>query len=323
MTNVLAIRDNSIIRTYDEVERVAKAMAASGYFQDAKSISQAIVKIMAGAEIGFGPFASMQGVNIIKGNPSFNANMLASSVKASPRYDYKIIKLDDTICDLTFYEDGKEVGHSTFTLEDAKKAGTSNLDKFPRNMLFARAMSNGVRWYCPDVTNGNAVYTPEELGADVDEDGNVIEGSYSEPEPVDNPDPINEAISDAGPEAIDFPVVEHDFKTRPYSPETLKAALEVKAGKSSNAATDKQRNLLGALLSEQFQDDTKRYEASEWLFGAASTKDIDGAMVKAALDWLNPQKDDGGAYVIDENARKELSSVLPVALIKQGQDALL
>jgi len=207
MTNVLAIRDNSIIRTYDEVERVAKAMAASGYFQDAKSISQAIVKIMAGAEIGFGPFASMQGVNIIKGNPSFNANMLASSVKASPRYDYKIIKLDDTICDLTFYEDGKEVGHSTFTLEDAKKAGTSNLDKFPRNMLFARAMSNGVRWYCPDVTNGNAVYTPEELGADVDEDGNVIEGSYSEPEPVDNPDPINEAISDAGPEAIDFPVV--------------------------------------------------------------------------------------------------------------------
>jgi hypothetical protein len=103
----------------------------------------------------------------------------------------------------------------------------------------------------------------------------------------------------------------------------LKAALEVKAGKSSNTATDKQRNLLGALLSEQFQDDTKRYEASEWLFGAASTKDIDGGMVRAALDWLNPQKDDGGAYVIDENARKELSSVLPAALEAEGQEALL
>lgn len=186
MTNEIVLAgSNSIIRTYDEVERVAKAMAASGYFQDAKSISQAIVKIMAGSEIGFGPFASMQGVNIIKGKPSYNANMLASSVKAHPKYDYRIIKLDDTICELAFFEGGTEVGRPTFTLQDAQKAGTTNLDKFPRNMLFARAMSNGVRWYCPDVTNGNAVYTPEELGAEVDEDGNVIEGeSVTITEPV-------------------------------------------------------------------------------------------------------------------------------------------
>jgi hypothetical protein len=34
-------------------------------------------------------------------------------------------------------------------------------------MLFARAMSNGARWYCPDVFAGPA-YTPDELGADVD-----------------------------------------------------------------------------------------------------------------------------------------------------------
>jgi hypothetical protein len=42
-------------------------------------------------------------------------------------------------------------------------------------MLFARAMSNGVKWFCPDVFNGNAVYVPEELGANVDADGNVID----------------------------------------------------------------------------------------------------------------------------------------------------
>jgi hypothetical protein len=98
----------------------------------------------------------------------------------------------------------------------------------------------------------------------------------------------------------------------------------VRAGKADNYnPSEKQRNLLGALLSEHFQDDTRRYEASEWLFGAASTKEIDGAMVKVALDWLKPEKDDGGAYVIDDNARKELSSVLPVALIEQGQEAFL
>ena len=56
----------------------------------------------------------------------------------------------------------RKIGNSTFTIDDAKKAGTKNVDKFPKNMLFARAMSNGVRWYTPDIFNGS-VYTPEEL----------------------------------------------------------------------------------------------------------------------------------------------------------------
>jgi len=174
--NELAVRHNTqIVTTYDEVERAAKAMAASGFFTDTKSISQAIVKIMAGQELGFGPFASMNGVYIIQGRPSFGANMMAAAVKASGRYNYRVIEMSDTKCEIAFFENGQECGRSSFSMEDAKKAGTWNLDKFPRNMLFARAMSNGVRWYCPDVTNGSAVYTPEELGAEVDAEGNVVE----------------------------------------------------------------------------------------------------------------------------------------------------
>jgi len=46
--------------------------------------------------------------------------------------------------------------------EDAKKALTKNIDKFPKNMLFARAISNGVKWFCPDVFSG-PVYVPEEM----------------------------------------------------------------------------------------------------------------------------------------------------------------
>lgn len=172
--NELVVRSNSVVTTYDEVERAAKAMAASGFFTDTKSISQAIVKIMAGQELGFGPFASMNGVYIIQGRPSFGANMMAAAVKASGRYNYRVVEMSDTKCEIAFFEQGQECGRSSFTIEDARKAGTKNLDKFPRNMLFARAMSNGVRWYCPDVTNGSAVYTPEELGAEVDGDGNVV-----------------------------------------------------------------------------------------------------------------------------------------------------
>ena len=146
-----------------------------------------------------------------------------------------------------------------------------------------------------------------------------VEGTFKDvtPRPKKQGKPITrEDVLDAEPE--------YDFKTRPYDAATLKAALEIKANKiGSYDASDKQRGLLAALLSEYYQDDTKRHEASEWLFGHASTKEIDGAMVKTALDWLAPQKDDGGAYAIDRNASKELSQVLTVALEAAGQEALL
>lgn len=176
--NELSIYQDRTLSTYDEVERAAKAMAASGFFTDTKQASQAIVKILAARELGLGPFAGMNGVNIIQGKPAFSSNIMAACVKRSGRYNYRVTEMTDKNCTIEFLENfsGKwEItGRSMFSIDDAKKAGTKNLDKFPRNMLFARAMSNGVRWYCPDVMNGSVVYTPEELGADVDQDGNVI-----------------------------------------------------------------------------------------------------------------------------------------------------
>lgn len=192
MTDLVLYKGNNLISSYDEVERAAKAMAGSGFFQDTRQAAQAIVKIMAGAELGVGAFASMVGVNIIQGKPAFSANLMASAVKRSGRYNYFVTTNTDKECSIEFVEkfDGKwrTSGLSTFTLDDAKKAGTKNLDKFPRNMLFARAMSNGVRWYCPDVMNGSPAYTPEELGADVDEDGNVVE--VVDVQPTREPAPI-------------------------------------------------------------------------------------------------------------------------------------
>ena len=164
-----------IIRSMSDVATAAKAMAASGYFTDAREMAQAAVKIMAGQEMGFGPFASMTGVYIISGKPSIGANLMAGAVKASSKYDYRVVEMTEKSCALDFYESGQKIGTSTFTIDEARKAGVKNLDKFPRNMLFARAMSNGVRWFCPDVFNGAPTYTPEELGADVNEDGDIID----------------------------------------------------------------------------------------------------------------------------------------------------
>lgn len=166
----------------DTIQRTGKLLAASGYFdgkgESVQAIAMMATKILAGREIGIGPFAAVNGIHIIKGKPSIGANLLASAVKGSGRYDYRIREINEKICRIEFFQKAgdkwESLGVSEFTAEEASRAQTQNMDKFPKNMLFARAMSNGVRFYVPDVFNGNAVYVPEELGAEVNENGDII-----------------------------------------------------------------------------------------------------------------------------------------------------
>jgi len=179
-----AIANTIQIDTIDDLQRLGEILSRSGFFEDCKQAAQAVVKILAGAELGFPAFSSMCGIFIIKGKPAIGANLMAAAVKRSARYDYRVLELSDRICKIAFFDGQREIGVSEFSAADAQKAGTQNMGKFPRNMLFARAMSNGCRWFTPDIFLGAAVYTPEELGATVDEDGNVIEISPSSPLPA-------------------------------------------------------------------------------------------------------------------------------------------
>ena len=148
---------------------IAQNFAKSGFFSDTKEVAQAFVKIMAGQELGIPPFAAMTGVHVIQGKPAIGAGLIAGRIKGSGKYDYRVTKLDDTGCVIVFFQGGVQIGESSFTMEDAKAAGvTGNATwtKLRRNMLFARAISNGARWYTPDIFAG-PVYTPEEMGVDV------------------------------------------------------------------------------------------------------------------------------------------------------------
>ena len=157
-----------------ELMNLAKAFAESGMFSDTKSAAQAIVKIQAGQEIGIPPFAAMTGIHIIQGKPTIGAGLIASRLKGSGKYDYRVVEASEKVCSIDFYQGNTKIGNSTFTIEDAKKALTKNIDKFPKNMLFARAISNGVKWYCPDIFSG-PVYVPEEMQVVTTEEATHIE----------------------------------------------------------------------------------------------------------------------------------------------------
>jgi hypothetical protein len=154
-----------------DLQQLGALVASSAYFSDAREAAQAAVKIMAGAELGIGPIASMRGIDIIKGEVSLAAGMVAALVRRSGVYDYRVARWDNEACEIVFTRKGRPLTPpSVFTLEDAERAGLrgDNYRKFPRNMLFARAMTNGARVHCPEVFVG-AVYTPDELV-----DGEVI-----------------------------------------------------------------------------------------------------------------------------------------------------
>lgn len=175
-------KPNSVMLDGMSIREIAEACANSGMFKDIRSAWQAIVKVKAGLELGIPPIQAMNGLYIIEGKVAMAATLMGGLIKSSGRYTYRILQLDENGCTIQFFErddEGKWTPcgpASSFTMADANKAGVTGKavwKAWPRNMLFSRAMSNGARWYCSDVFLG-PVYVPEELGAEVTEEGDMV-----------------------------------------------------------------------------------------------------------------------------------------------------
>lgn len=207
MSNALAIYEQM-----NSLTLAAKALQASGYFGDVKSEAQALVKVMAGAEIGLPPFASMTGIHIVQGKPVIGSNLVATLVKNDPRYDYRVKQADANACVINWYEGGQIVGESSFTMAEATAAGITNKPTwkaYTSDMLFARALTRGARRYAPGIFGGSPIYTPDELGVDTDADGHIIDVT---PAPAPAPAP---AITITAPMPDDDLVI-HEASAREF-----------------------------------------------------------------------------------------------------------
>lgn len=152
----------------DELGKIGRVFAQSGYFKDAKDAAQCITKILAGRELGIGPFQSVAQFHVVEGKPTMSAGLVAAMVKRSKRYDYLPQTSNDDECILDWYQDGELVGQSSFSMVDAQRAQLlpsrgKTWEKYPKAMLFNRALTAGARMYCPDVFGG-AIYAEGEIG---------------------------------------------------------------------------------------------------------------------------------------------------------------
>lgn len=183
---------------YELMKKHAAAFYQSGMFPDIKSHAQALVKVMAGSELGLPPFASMTGIHVVVMDSGtkiiIGANAIATLIASHPNYYYRIVKATKEICEIEFYEsknkiseNGSLVGSASFTIQEAQEAGLlgkNTWKKYASDMLFARAISRGARRFAPGIFGGSPVYTPDELDIETDEDGVVLQKKLGT---IDNP----------------------------------------------------------------------------------------------------------------------------------------
>lgn len=192
-----------------ELRKIGEIMFQSGMFKDLRSVQQAMVKLLAGAEMGYGPFQSLRAYHVIEGKPVETSGEISARIKRSPRHDYRHYWIDVArepwdpvkqsvstlfgcviVVRLKKAKKWEEQEPVVFTLEDAKLAGLAgktNWKSYPRAMLFARTITEAARAHCADLFGG-PIYTPEELGAEVAIDANgdmAVTGTLS-PAPADN-----------------------------------------------------------------------------------------------------------------------------------------
>lgn len=116
-----------------------------------------------------------------------------------------------------------------------------------------------------------------------------------------------------------------DKWARPMKPEVLKEALEKKYA-VSKPATEKQMTTARILLINYFgAREDERHQATAYLTGHKSTKDVTPQQWRALMDWMNPTEnpDGSGDYIMGKDAQAELSMVAGQYMADRGQASLL
>jgi hypothetical protein len=146
-----------------DIERMGEAIASSGLF-GIQTPAQAIALMLVAQAEGRHPATAARDYHIIKGRPALKADaILARFQEAGGKVEWHQYAVD--VVDATFSHPAGGSLRLSWTLADAKAANIGGRDiwkQYPRAMLRARLISEGVRTVYPAVLCG--FYTPEEVG---------------------------------------------------------------------------------------------------------------------------------------------------------------
>ena len=168
-------------KSYETMKDQATILVKSGFLPSSiKTAEQAMAVAIKGVEIGMPMMQSFSHINVINGKPAISAEGMNFLIRKNcPQARIDIVKRDHESCKIRAARNQTDTPTEfEFTMDDAKRAhllANPSWQKYPKNMLFARCFSDMARTLFPDCIGGVS-YTPEELGAVVDIDGNVVDG---------------------------------------------------------------------------------------------------------------------------------------------------
>lgn len=146
----------------ESLDRMAAAVAQSKLFGVTNKEQALALMLVAQAE-GLHPATAARDYHIIQGRPALKADaMLARYLNSGGKVEWK--EHTDTKVSAVFSHPQGGTLPVEWDMDRAKKAGLSGKDmwaKYPRQMLRARVISEGIRATNPAVAVG--VYTPEEV----------------------------------------------------------------------------------------------------------------------------------------------------------------
>jgi hypothetical protein len=259
----------------------AKALADSGllpanYRQQPANVLYAIEY---GEMLGLAPMAAITGIHVIEGKPTASAGLIASLVRRAghrlrvsgdaKRAVVEIVRADDP--EFTFRSEWtieRAIEASLVEIKNGKlwsrdtKGRPKPWERYPAAMLKARAISECARDACEEALSG-VHYTPEEMGADVNADGEPIQVAA---ERVETPAPQQEIDWDA------------ELAERAGNVEALKDLYKMAAGIYGNSNPELAERIAaaGKAAAEPAEPDTVAEKSTE----EAPTEPVDAEVVE-------------------------------------------
>lgn len=200
-----AVRGVDLIAVASQLEHVrtlGETLIRSGLLPDSIRKPEAAVAVMIkGQELSIGPMYALSHIAIINGKPALSAELMGALAKRAG-HRIRVIEMTNEVCVVEGIR-ADDPGHKIrvrFDMNDARRAGVAGKGPwktYPADMLRSRAISRLCRSEFQDAIAG-ASYTPEELGAAVDEDGEIVDVSNDvSNEPQTYPEPESQGEVEA------------------------------------------------------------------------------------------------------------------------------
>lgn len=180
MSHALTTRTDSLPaeREWATMLSMAEVLFKSGMLPaHIKSAAATVAIVQKGRELGIPPMHALSNIAVIQGKPTANSELMLALIYRDHGDDaMHFLTSNGEECSVGYKRRAwKEYRKHTFTHTEAKAAGLVKQGpwmQYPAAMLRARCVSAVARMAFPDSIGG--MYTPEEMGAEVDGDGQVV-----------------------------------------------------------------------------------------------------------------------------------------------------